>query len=310
MAMPKPPLKRAALARPYIRAELPGWGSVMRWSGIRGGSWAEAPTKTIRGKRHKLLMELDLSHWSQRYTYFLGRYHETAMLSLLAKLLRPGDRVVDVGANIGMITLECAAAVGPTGLVDAIEPNGLCCDRIQRQIALNQLGHVRVHSVALSDTPGSLTLSIPSGDPGKGTLATLDAGLESVPQIKVDVVVGDSLLGKAERPPTLIKIDVEGYEPHALRGLAQTLRIHKPILITEVNRHWLERAGSSVAELFSLLHEFTYVGSTIDVRRGRFGRPLKLEPATANIESANVVWVQPTSPMASRLAPLLPDLSS
>jgi hypothetical protein len=43
-------------------------------------------------------MELDLSHWSDRYTYLLGRYYETAILMLLAKLIRPADRVVDIGA--------------------------------------------------------------------------------------------------------------------------------------------------------------------------------------------------------------------
>ena len=297
---------RASLATPYVRAEMPGWGKVMRWFGIRGPSWEGAPTKIIRGKRHGLLMELDLSHWSERYTYFLGRYHETAVLELLAAIVRPGDRVVDVGANIGMISLEFAARVGSHGIVDAIEPNPHCCRRLRRQCELNDLRQVRVHSVALSNAPGSLTLSIPEGDFGKATLAFVntDADDSSTPQLTVDVAVGDELLSGDPRSPAVIKVDVEGYEPFVLQGLERTLAASQPILVTEVNRQWLGRAGSSVEEVFTLLGRFDYRGYTIGVRHRRIGRPLRLEPATTDIESANVVWVQPSSPLATRLAPI------
>ena len=91
----------------------------------------------MRGKLHGYKMELDLRDWSEQMTYFLGRHSDLPLQLAMMALLKPGDRFVDVGTNIGMITLLAARLVGPEGRVDAIEPNPACCARVRRSLTLN-----------------------------------------------------------------------------------------------------------------------------------------------------------------------------
>lgn len=85
-----------AIILPITRRELPGWGRVLHMIGRTGyehdHQWADAPVKVIRGKEHGYLMELDLTDWSCRITYFLGRFYELHVLRLLDEMLEPGDR--------------------------------------------------------------------------------------------------------------------------------------------------------------------------------------------------------------------------
>jgi len=93
----------------YSRRELPGWGWVLRRAGVFDDSvWREAPTAVAEGKLHGFRMELDLRNWSERQTYFLGRFYDLPTQLLVMRLLRRGDLFVDVGANIGMISALAA----------------------------------------------------------------------------------------------------------------------------------------------------------------------------------------------------------
>ena len=263
--------------------------------------------KTVRGKWHRYLMELDLGDWSERQTYFLGRYHELALQLLMDQAVRPGERVVDVGANIGMLTLHAAARVGPAGVVDAVEPNPTCCARIRAALAQNAIKHVRLHEVALSDNDGMLTLSVLQNHTGNGTLASVTDRSIVTDSVQVPVRIGDELLLHDERPIVLVKMDVEGFEIRALRGLRETLRRFRPIVTTEIIPEWLERAGGSTAELVELMRSLDYRGLGLTTMRGRLGRhSLRLlDFAAAGVPPAgifDVVWVPRDGPLAGRLS--------
>jgi hypothetical protein len=103
------------LFRPYIRRELPGWGKLFHWLKLGGINnvnphWRSAPTYTARGKWHGYRMKLDLRDDLDRSTYFLGRYYDSNVQLLLDRLLKPGDTLLDVGANVGSTTLHGAAS--------------------------------------------------------------------------------------------------------------------------------------------------------------------------------------------------------
>ena len=127
-----------SMLRPYIYQEFPGWGRL--YGRFVGGytsdlDWADAGSRRVRGKLHGYVMDLDIAKWSQRSTYFLGRYYDLPTQLLCQAALRVGDHVVDVGANIGMISLLASAIVGPTGRVDAFEPNPLCAQKIRQTLS-------------------------------------------------------------------------------------------------------------------------------------------------------------------------------
>ena len=147
-------------------------------------------------------------------TYFLGRYYDLPTQLLLSACLKPGDRFIDIGANVGMITLHAAVLVGPSGRIDCVEPNPGCCAAIRSHAEMNGITTIRIHLVALVDEEGEASLNVFHGHEGVGTLAPVpDSDWEAVTDtIRVRTVRGDDVLGFDPMPPKLIKIDVEGYE--------------------------------------------------------------------------------------------------
>ena len=139
------------LLLPITRLELPGWGRLCSAVGLfryDDDHWRTAPVKIIRGKLHGYRMRLRLSDWSDRMTFFLGRYYDLPTQLLMSICLRPGDRFIDIGANIGMISLLAARLVGPSGRVDSVEPNPKCIEIFREHIALNPIGNIHIHPVA------------------------------------------------------------------------------------------------------------------------------------------------------------------
>ncbi len=261
----------ARWARPYIWNELPGWGKVYDAfcrSNDRSFAW---PKCTVRGKWHGYLMQLDLADWAERYTYFLGRYYDLPTQIFLRKHLKAGDHFVDIGANIGMISLLASHLVGETGSVRSFEPNPFCCDRIEELIRVNSLKNLSLARVALSDAAGQLELSVPKHS-GMGTLAEIppDRVEAYANHFVVQVQRGDDALA-GDVPIQIMKIDVEGYECKALAGCANVIRRWRPVIVTEVVPEHLRRAGSTPEMLFELMSGYGYVGFGLTTQR-HFGR--------------------------------------
>jgi precorrin-6B methylase 2 len=143
------------LARPYILRELPGWGYVYRWAvgseQQREWFWAEAPSRTVRGKLHGFEMSLDLSHWSDRSTYFLGRWIDLHNQLFMLDLLEPGDTVVDVSAHRGSFALVASRLVGRRGKVLCFDANPSNTAHVERDIAANGIANIVVERDGLTD---------------------------------------------------------------------------------------------------------------------------------------------------------------
>lgn len=300
--------------REYSRRELPAWGrllSAFRVSGARfDDRWQGAPTLTIRGKLHDYLMEVDLSNWSDRHAYFLERYYDLATQRLLMAVLRPGDRAVDIGANNGMLSLVMARMVGPAGLVEAIEPNPVCAARIRRAVELNKLAQVRLHVCALGDAEGEATLRQTSAHTGTATLGPLsESERQRIHQeFTVRVATGDALLISDTRPVALIKVDVEGYECAALRGLKQTMQRDLPVIITEVDARWLARCRNKPADVEALLREISYAPFAFNTPRVGLHRKLAIQRLESLAADSNrdVLWLHERSKSGRLLTALVP----
>jgi hypothetical protein len=143
------------LARPYILRELPGWGYVYRWAvgdeRQREWFWAEAPVCTVRGKLHGFEMKLDLSHWADRSTYFLGRWIDLHNQLFMLDLLEPGDTVVDVSAHRGSFALVASKLVGRKGKVVCFDANPSNTEHIDHDIAANGIANIVLERDGLTD---------------------------------------------------------------------------------------------------------------------------------------------------------------
>lgn len=144
-----------ALARPYILHEMPGWGFVYRWAvgdeRQREWLWAGAPIARVRGKLHGFEMTLDLSHWSDRSTYFLGRWIDLHNQLFMADLLEPGDTVVDIGAHRGSFALVASRLVGQRGKVVCFDGDPHNAAHLDGDILANGIDNIVVARAGLDD---------------------------------------------------------------------------------------------------------------------------------------------------------------
>ena len=281
-------------ARPYVVRELPGWGRL--YDLVVGGHernwlWATAPTRTIQGKLHGYSMRLDLSKWADRSAFFLGRWYDLGTQLVITDLLRSGDTVVDIGANRGMFALAASRLVGDAGKVICFEPNPNCFNLLDRDIAANGIANIVVHKIGLGSREEELLLSVPLINSGEGTFGQSAYGADTTYQVRAEVKRGDQILADAR--PSLIKIDVEGFECNVLAGLAGTIGLHRPIILTEVVSAHLARCGSSVQELRSLMESWGYRGHSLSLHKekGRYG--WQLVPFDEASPAFDALWLHP-----------------
>lgn len=148
----------------------------------------------------------------------------------LRRLVTPGSTFLDVGASIGFFTVLGARLVGSAGRVVAFEPNAGASAAIRTNADLNGLANVAIVVSALSDRDGHGFLEGPTAP---------TAGLVDEPTpaaVRVRTTSLDAFL--AERPdlvPDVVKIDVEGHEAPVLRGMIETLKTVRPVVIVEMH---------------------------------------------------------------------------
>ncbi|MEM1010725.1 MAG: FkbM family methyltransferase [Planctomycetota bacterium] len=145
---------------------------------------------------------------------------------LFEKLLRPGMHFVDGGANLGYFTCRGARRVGSTGRVDAFEPDPDNRQRLKGNLQRNGLANVTVRPVALSDQSETLTFHHPvNGDRNHGETSRFDiAGVETK-SFDVEAVRADEVI---EDVPDVVKLDLEGGELAAVRGMTRWLAADRP----------------------------------------------------------------------------------
>ncbi len=186
--------------------------------------------------------------------YWFGVLFERQLDVFLRRVSRPGDAVIDVGANYGHITMLSAALVYPGGTVHAFEPHPGLAKLLERHAATSQrVGRVQVWQKALSDHAGTMTLRVNPGWLGGSTLRP-DPNRDSrtgifVQEIEVEVARGDDL--SLELPGDarlIIKIDVEGHEPAVIRGMSKLLARAQGVVV-EVTPVWLGGAAGVAALL-------------------------------------------------------------
>jgi FkbM family methyltransferase len=153
---------------------------------------------------------------------WLGSYELDKQL-LLARTLKHGGVLYDIGANAGFYTLLGSRLLGPEGQVYAFEPNPRNLRYLNDHLRINCIGNARVFPLAVSDHAGTATFDA-DAPPAQG-------GLSEGGSLTVQTVALDDLVASGElRPPQYMKIDVEGAELLVLRGAGRILQVHRPII--------------------------------------------------------------------------------
>jgi len=175
--------------------------------------------------------DADLSSTLEWQLWAFGSY-EKHFGELFSHLVRPGDRCVDVGANVGVHTVRLARLAGADGEVIAIEPDPDLVLRGSRNMSLNAVANVRVVNAAAGERAGRMRLYRPSPlDTNRARASLMHHPYLTGAVTTVPVVTVDSVCAGA--PVALIKIDVEGHEAAVVRGAADTIARHAPSVVFE-----------------------------------------------------------------------------
>lgn len=164
---------------------------------------------------------------------------------LLCRLLKPGHRVLDVGANIGYFTLLSAACVGEAGHVYAFEPEPDNFALLEENVALNKYGErVTACRAALAADSGTGSLYLSRDNLGDHQLHEEEPGRDCVPVL---LEVGAEWFRARESRLDLVKVDVQGAEQAVVEGLFPLLSASGPQLriLLELTPGSLRQAGSS-----------------------------------------------------------------
>lgn len=174
------------------------------------------------------------------------RKQDKKEIQLINSILKPGFHVLDIGANIGFYTTIFSQAVGANGRIYAFEPEPINFKRFQKNC--NSLKNVSLINKAVSDKTGVLKIYL-------SKMLNVDHrtyAIDDYAEIKeIDAITIDDYLAQHGNPPIgFIKIDIQGYEMAALKGMINTLKKNPGVkIISELWPFGLRKAGSSAVEV-------------------------------------------------------------
>jgi FkbM family methyltransferase len=178
------------------------------------------------------------------------RFYDATEIAFLLGRLHPGDVFVDLGSHIGFYTLNMARAVGPAGKVIAVEATPETFKRLQENVAMNALSHVRCLNVGVSDKEETLRLAYRGSDNTGGNSFMFDDTERGVEMPCLPLL--EILRREGVTSVTAAKLDIEGFEFRVLdRFFADADKsLYPGAIVIELNYEvFPEESGKTLALL-------------------------------------------------------------
>jgi FkbM family methyltransferase len=206
------------------------------------------------------VVDLDLSDFIEARVAIV-RHWQPAVVAFATSRLSAGGTMFDVGAHVGILSLGIAASCdGAVPEIHAFEPLPSNAERIRHNAGLNPEARVHVNAVAVGSEAGSAELSTPDPRvPSMGYVGApagdADGSTTSVPVVALDGYAEEKGIDRVD----VLKVDVEGYEPHVLAG-AERLLGEKRVraVVCELNEAELTARGSSPDEIVATFARHGY----------------------------------------------------
>lgn len=234
-------------------------------------------------------IDTSLAEWPDGYReLFLYGSMERKELAAWKRIVRPGDTVIDGGANYGYWTLVASQLVGPTGRVLSFEANPPTAGRLQANVEASGAINVCIYRVALAAENGvaSINNACQNAIGGHASLRRHE-GLAWGESTEIRTTAADSLASIDHWPRIrLVKLDIEGAELAALRGMANLIERDMPILTVEWNVATAAAFGYHPSEAISLLQKYGYSPMT---RKANAFQPL----AVPHDRHVTMLWFLP-----------------
>jgi FkbM family methyltransferase len=168
----------------------------------------------------------------------------------------PGMMFADVGAHFGLFTLMAIRYGGPSAVVYAVEPAPTARRILRENIALAGVGpQVTLVDAAVGRDDSSVAM-LATGAKDWHMLIAADGSRPDATHVRQLTL--DTLFSSMPRPPTHLKIDIEGFEEEAIQGGLGALKVHRPLLFLELHTKILRRRGHDPERLLARLQECGY----------------------------------------------------
>jgi len=213
-----------------------------------------------------------------KYAQFYGKKRDIKFklidekeMFLLPEFIKPGDTVLDLGANFAYYTERMSKIVGNTGKVYSFEPIPFTFEVLEMLVKHFKLANVTYYKKGVSNKTETVKFTVPKMD--FGTLSTGQAHISGrkndQPNNKdykftqeetfdCQVVALDEFYNNELPNLTFIKIDIEGAELFALKGAKNLLEKYKPVILIEINPLFLEGFGLTETNMLDFIKEIGY----------------------------------------------------
>ncbi|MBL7892186.1 MAG: FkbM family methyltransferase [Bacteroidia bacterium] len=206
---------------------------------------------------------MDMSFWidSEGAQYWYSEENFSLEIGQLQKIIKPGDKILDVGCNIGVLSAIMSKLTGSEGKVVAMDVFPDNCLTTCAQLGLNKITNCEVINIGASDKEQDVTIADTTNS---GVLVS--NGKSEVLTVKAIPI--DDLLKKYGKFD-LLKIDVEGYETSVLKGAKELLK-SRPKIALELHGPHLKQYNTSVEELFDIMQIENYKGYILHKYSNKF----------------------------------------
>jgi FkbM family methyltransferase len=203
-------------------------------------------------------LESDI-HDVHGFIFAVHGYCDWRVQAVAAAVIREGDTVIEIGANIGTETIVHAALTGARGRVLVFEPYPPVLKELIRNVEINHFPHVTVSAEAVGETTGTVTFRSTHRDSFSGlshiVTQPVESGDASITRIECTSL--NDIASRVESARAVF-VDVEGGEGLVLRGGGEFLKRFKPVFVLEVISRHLKKNNDTPATLFGLLTAFGY----------------------------------------------------
>lgn len=182
-------------------------------------------------------------------------YWEKGLTDIVQKIVKPGMKVVDVGAHSGYYTLLFSKLVSATGSVVAFEPDAHNFKLLSANVSLNNATNCTLVNKAVSNLSGQLSLYRDPKNLGAHSLIEYEG--EKKEKVTVEVTTLDEYWRGSSAPIDFIKMDIEGNEPMAFEGASKMLRANpNVILVVEFNSYIFDKIQRHPQQFIDMLRSF------------------------------------------------------
>jgi FkbM family methyltransferase len=222
-------------------------------------------------KRRGIIWSLNLKEGIDLSIYLMGGF-ELRAIKRYSRLIRQGDVVLDIGANIGAHTLPLAGIVGAKGKVIAFEPSSYAFNKLQANIALNPILASRIdarQAMLMRSESDKLASDVYSSWPLELTADLHEKHLGRLMPTKgaivcsLDQIIRDAGLNKID----FIKLDVDGNEWEVMMGGLKTIMQFKPTIMMELAPYVYSKKRKKFDEMLTTLYRLDY--AIFDIANGK-----------------------------------------